>query len=65
MDPSNPAAIAAGVSALADRLPDIKALCIDASKIFAWNKIAERYYRIYSECQKSGKDCLFAMKNRH
>jgi glycosyltransferase involved in cell wall biosynthesis len=49
VDPTRPAAIAAGVSALADRLSEVKALCIAASTDFAWRTIAERYYRIYRD----------------
>jgi len=56
VDPSNPAAIADGVSALADRLADVKALCIAASKNFAWSRVADSYYRIYRKSQRSRED---------
>jgi L-malate glycosyltransferase len=47
VDPTDPASIAAGVRAVADRLPDLRAVCRREARRFSWARVAQHYVCTY------------------
>lgn len=53
VSPGSSADIAAGIEALAARLPDVSARCIAEARKYSWSNIAERYAEVYSSARRS------------
>ena len=47
VDPADPASIAAGIGALAARLPGVRADCLRQARRFAWGEVGETYRETY------------------
>lgn len=47
VDPANPASIAAGIRAVADRLPAVRDDCLREARRFSWARIAQHYVSTY------------------
>lgn len=49
VDPGNPADIAEGIKALAERLDDVKPMARQEAKQFTWSNIAQIYSKLYAD----------------